>query len=149
MFICPTVLKLRFYECCHPCFFSIEYIPSWEDIPITPEFLWKKTNWNRLMFGKTLKSLTSEKANPVMCYRRKGDNYVRILDKKEDNEETIYQLQEDGTVKDGIYRSTLDGETELGSVYYARSFTEYDHKKYCLNNLNKLVNRPNINTMKP
>ena len=110
---------------------------------MTPEFLWKKTNWGRLLYGKAMGFISaSVGGNPCMCYRRKGENYIRVLDKKH-NEESIYQLQEDGTIRNGIYRRRIVkdgiygklrvGDTELGSVYYDRSNSAYDDEKYCLN----------------
>ena len=118
MFVCPIVSKLRFYECCHPCFY-LEYIPSWEDIPMTSEFWWKKTSWQRLLFGK-VGNFALFAGKPCMCYRRKGDDFVRV---SEHNIEFLHQLQENKTLKDGIFREKYEsGETKLGYQYFDRTY---------------------------
>ena len=101
---------------------------------MTSEYFWKKTNWERLIVGTTLSIIAgSIFGNPCKCYRRKGDDFVRVFDSQQ-NPEFMYQLQENKQLKDGIYKIKFeDGKTQLGYQYFDRTFAATgEDRKYCL-----------------
>ena len=104
-------------------FFYLEYVPTWEDIPMTSEYFWKKTNHGFMFYDKVAGIFQTPFVGTTwMCYRRKGDDFVRVFD-SEDNSEFLHQLQENKTLKDGIHRIKFDnGETLLGYQYFDRTY---------------------------
>ena len=86
------------------------------------EYFWKKTNWDILIVGTTQSIMTGNIfENPCKCFRRKGVDFVRVFDSK-NKIERIVQLQENNTLKDGIYRRKENGETKLGCQYFDRTY---------------------------
>ena len=89
---------------------------------MTSEYFWKKTNWDVLIVGTAQAIIAGNIfGSPCICYRRKGDDFVRVFDSK-DKIERIFQLQENNTLKDGIYRRKENGETKLGCQYFDRTY---------------------------
>ena len=99
-------------------------IPDFNDIPKTMDTFWKDTTKNKLKYG-------FDGGGKVKVYKHPGSSFILYQD--EDNNECIYNLQQDGTIQDGIFRSRdVYRNTAIGSEYFRRSWKEY-YRFYRLN----------------
>ena len=106
-------------------YFILGSIPEFDDIPKSKDTFWKKTTWNKLIDG-------SDGGNKVNVYKQLGTSYV-LCQQIGPNDESIYLLQDNGTITDGIYRDRWDGgDTVIGSRYFRRSGREEERKHFLL-----------------
>ena len=96
-------------------FFCLEHAPNFDEITKTSDTFWKKTTYEKLKDGSHFGSIK------VKVYKDQASSFI-LCRHDTDNDEYIFNIKQDGTIAEGIFRHRRDnGSTAIGSRYFSRS----------------------------
>jgi len=102
---------------------ALRFIPDTNDIPKTAESFWKETFMDELIDSSCKSGLK------VKVYKQEGSRFISYHDPFDHG--WIFNLQEDETLQDGIFRKNWgDGSSFIGSMYHRRSGRDKERMYY-------------------